>query len=556
MIQLSTRWWRGEAVAAVAMLVTSFGPSAASAAEPATGPAANATGINIRVPREPVAFVGMVSAGSAGTPAAHAMAYAIDRHGRTAGHAEADASGMYRLVGLRPGDYRIAAGPGFIGDPMLQRGFYRAGTSGHFTLSPADATVLHYDGHKLTGKNITLPVGYTLRGRIARAATGAGVGNVFVSAEVPGAMVLSSASATTDAAGRYQLTGLSHRSYRLRVNALLASPNVQSGCYQPTGAIHFTADCSSAPTFALKGDTTGVNVALPRGLTVSGSVVDRASSTPLCASVSVVPPGSTDALSSDNACGSFMVDHLSPGTYQLTVYPQSGGSFVIGAYNSGNPNLWVPDGSPPTTFHLADDLNLGIIRPAEGHVVSGHVRDTAGHPLPFVGVTISGLDGWCCGFDSTAANGSFRIAGLANRRYVVRFDPIGAFQSGWYDADLPRGFSPWRANATEFMLPADRPGMNVRLPHGYSISGRITDAAGHGVYSYLGSVGDGAPRGGHPSDSNGFYTIKGFAPGRYRIMVIPAFFGAVPFQTGWYSATAPGHFTPNRRDATRVHVGP
>jgi hypothetical protein len=108
------------------------------------------------------------------------------------------------------------------------------------------------------------------------------------------------------------------------------------------------------------------------------------------------------------------------------------------------------------------------------------------------------------------------------------------------------------------MLPADWAGVNVRLPRGYWVSGRITDAAGHGVFSYVGSVGEGAGSGPHWSDSVGYYGIGGFTPGRYPIMVIPLAGSAdvVRYQTGWYSATAPGHFTPNRRDATLVQVGP
>jgi hypothetical protein len=99
--------------------------------------------------------------------------------------------------------------------------------------------------------------------------------------------------------------------------------------------------------------------------------------------------------------------------------------------------------------------------------------------------------------------------------------------------------------------------VNVRLPGGYSVSGRITDPSGHGIYSYLGGFGQGAPSGGHGTNGDGTYTIQGFAPGAYKIVVFPAGGDpAVPLRSGWYSATAPGHFTLRKQDATLVHVGP
>jgi hypothetical protein len=541
------------AVAAVATLGGSAGLNAASAVQPA----ANATGINIQVPRAHVSIVGTLSSGSPGTPASNAAVWAIDSHGHQAGYAITDSSGLYRLADLPHDDYRLAAGPGEGGDRTLQSGFYRAAATGHFTASRTDATVLHYSGTRLSGKDVTLPIGFTVSGRITRAATGAGVSNAFVSAEALGpAAMFTLGSVTTDSTGHYVLPGLSQRSYTVHVSGFLATVNVQSGCYRPSGATHFIADCGAAPAIAVDGNVAGINMALPTGLTVSGSIVDRASSTPLCAYVSVVTPGTTTEVWSDTACGSFAIGHLSPGSYQVLVRPDFGASFENGAYTSKNANLWVPEGAAPTTISLASSLNLGIIRPLVGHVVSGHVRDGAGHPLSSVGVVISGTDGWCCDSMTTGADGTFSFGGLANRRYVIRFTPYGNFQTGWYGATSAGGFAVQRVHATEFMLPADRSGVDVRLPAGYSISGRITDPDGHGLYSYLGSFGPGAPTGGHGTAANGTYTIPGFAPGGYKIQVVPASSSGIPLRAGWYSATAPGHFTLHKRDATPVHVGP
>lgn len=553
---------RALAIAATVALAAQVSATAAAApANPASrSSATNATGIDVQLPRLPITIVGTLTTQPGGAPFARATVLAIDSLGHKAGYGLADNGGRYRIAGLPHGDYRIAVGPGEAGDPAFQSGFYRSGAIGQFTPSLSAATVLHYAGTKLTGRDIQVPSGSTLSGRVTAAAGGAGVANVYITlhSTAPGAQLFSDIFAATDATGHYVASGLSPRSYTVAVQALLAADNVQSGCYRASAAHHFTADCSSASAIAITGsNVSGIDVALPRGVQVSGIVVDRTSAeNPLCAAITVVRAVTHHTVWSIEACGAFTVDHLAPGDYQVLVLPSFGAAFMPGAYKSGNPSQWIRQGGQPTTIHLTGDTNLGIIRPLLGHSVSGRILDTSGSPLANASVLIRGTQGWCCQTAYTAADGTFALRGLGDRHYVIAVSAtFGNYQSGWYDAALTRGFTPDRANATEFTLPADRAGVNVRIPAGFTISGVITDNNGHGAQVAVRASGQGAPTYSYDTGPDGTYTLQGFVPGRYRVHVDPGIGAGIPLTAGWYSATAPGHFTIQKRNATLVRVG-
>ena len=156
----------------------------------------------------------------------------------------------------------------------------------------------------------------------------------------------------------------------------------------------------------------------------------------------------------------------------------------------------------------------------------------------------------------TGADGSYRIAGLTSGSYKVLVQPGAVnFQTGWYAADAPGHVSLRDSDATPLVMTTDHSGIDVRLPAGYTISGRITDGKGQGIPAYLTIEGD-VPSGGDvDSDTNGAYEFVGLAPGNY---IIRAQAGTIRIQhrEGWYSATAPGHWVHLRPDATNIHVGP
>ena len=319
--------------------------------------------------------------------------------------------------------------------------------------------------------------------------------------------------------------------------------NVQSGCYRAAGADHFTTDCygSSGPTVSLNHSRHGLNIALPAGLTVSGSIVDRTGAGhPLCALVSIARPPGSISLWYQKACGSFTVDQLPPGDYVVVVAPQVGAGFVPGYYSGANGSRWVPDSGDAETIHLTADRNVGKIRPLEGHTLSGYVRDSAGYPLPGVTVTSFRSDAWDMRDATTGPDGSYRLSGLASAPYEMIIRPSHFnVQSGWYSAGPPAHVSLRESDATELDMSTDHSGINIRLPAGYTISGRITDGKGRGIPAALTIEGKGGSGDDVDSDANGAYTFVGLPPGDY---IIRAQAGTIKIQhrEGWYSATAPG----------------
>ena len=127
---------------------------------------------------------------------------------------------------------------------------------------------------------------------------------------------------------------------------------------------------------SLRHSRDGLNIALPAGLTVTGSILDRTGAGHrLCALVSIARPPGFMTLWYDRACGSFTVDQLPPGDYLVAVQPQAGVGFVPGYFTGTNGSRWVPDSADAETIHLTANRNVGQIRPQQGHAISGYVRE-------------------------------------------------------------------------------------------------------------------------------------------------------------------------------------
>jgi hypothetical protein len=355
---------------------------------------------------------------------------------------------------------------------------------------------------------------------------------------------------------------LSNRSYTLRLTRSYASTeNIQPGCYRATAADHFTPDCTQATSLHISGASlSGKNVGLSEGLVITGAVKNRAGGGDLCAYVDVTRVGSPGATGYANACGGFNIDGLAPGHYTLRVFPGFSVAFVPGFYSSGNANQWVSLGGTPTTISLSANQDLGTINPSNGHTIYGHIYDKNGAALEDIYVDVATTGGHFVGTDTTVADGSYSVAGVPNGTYVVSVHPFPGtnLQSGWFDGVATYGFAPHRSQATPITVSADTFGIDMRVPDGFTISGRITDPGGHGVQAAVIGVGPGAPTSStHYSSADGTYQLVGFAAGSYKVDVIPLVPSTLGLLArGWYSATAPHHYTKARSHATAVPIGP
>jgi protocatechuate 3,4-dioxygenase beta subunit len=188
--------------------------------------------------------------------------------------------------------------------------------------------------------------------------------------------------------------------------------------------------------------------------------------------------------------------------------------------------------------------------------ISGTVRVNATSALaPNVDVSVrtSGYGSFTSGSATTNASGVFTISHLLPGAYTLKFDPPRStnLQHGYRTAT--GGFSV-TTPGTVTITTASVSGANIRLPGGFTISGKVTRMNGTTVIPNLdvnaGSLYDGTAT---LTDSAGNYTLMGLSPGSYQVS-----FRHDPTasnQTGcWYTAVA-SKFSASCASQTAVVIG-
>ena len=437
----------------------------------------------------------------------------VNYQGRTA------ANGSYHLHALFPGKYSLyfEIGCGSHGAnyaPATHRAV-RVGLSQNLTVNEKLAT-----GASISGTvTLTTSSGSPLKGICAEAQNTRGT--VF-------------GIASTGRNGAYRVIGLTGGEYQL-----FFSP----GCNNNG---NYTSATLTAHTTAGR-QTSHVNAVLQVGATISGAISNSASSpvSGMCIEVASNDTGSAN-IGLDND-GTYVINQLSAGTYQV--------GFTGGCGNSGNyaPNWYdnQPSESTAEPITLAtgatDDEVDAVLQP--GATITGKVTSTAGHPLADVCVSVSVASQAVLGPVSQAQTnrrGIYKISDLAPGQYLVNF---GCGLEGRYAGEWFPG-APDPAAAEQVSAPAGATaGINAVLPLGGSISGTVTGKAGHrlpGVCVFAVNTKGTSALGGatallatiNASDltltgSRGTYQMSGLAAGRYQVWFEPCT-GSSRYAEQWF----------------------
>ena len=241
--------------------------------------------------------------------------------------------------------------------------------------------------------------------------------------------------------------------------------------------------------------------------------------------------------------GQFSFDRLPAGFYRLTARPGPyQARFLVGGYGQKKPN----DPGPP--FELSDGQIFSgatIVMPASG-VITGRVTDDEGEPVTRVPVaTYFFAPGATVAARSTGAStddrGQYRIFGLQPGDYVVFAEARdGNFEI--QSATDPTGFMPTffpgvpseaEAQHIQVRPGAETSGVDFRLIRGrlFTISGTVLSSQGQPVFpinvSVMQTLGQPEPRvvNGFSTDPQGHFTLRGVAPGDYRLAVRPRIAG-------------------------------
>lgn len=450
------------------------------------------------------------------------------------GFTETRAGGAFSLGGLNEGSYRVR-----FYDPA---GTYQAGyySTDGLVADSASATLVDVPPDA-TAIDVTLPMALSIAGRVTGPA-GSGLAGIDVvaCAEAPAGGCWRWARTAVD--GTYTVTGLVDASYRLEFRD--SSDTYASGYYSASG---LTFELASATLVRVPPDATGIDVALPAGLHVRGSVRGPSGVGLPGIAVDVCPVGGSSChRATSSATGIYSVGGLGPGEARVR-FSDPAGDYLNGYYSTSGFVVAARDATPVIVPPDASGIDVRL--PVAAHI-AGRVSGPTGDGIAWAGVYACPATGGSCRYGHADAAGMYAMGGLTPGSYRIQFyDPDRVYASGYYSA---AGFTSDPAAATLVTVPPDATGVNVTLPLGSTIrgsvvvsGGRLTDASVTACpTSGVGLCGYGW------TGSTGRYVIAGLAPGSYRLEVVDT---GGRYASGYYAATG---FTPDPAAATPLVVPP
>jgi len=277
----------------------------------------------------------------------------------------------------------------------------------------------------------------SIGGRVATGDTGTPVRRAIVS--LSGASV-PRRSVYTDAEGRYSFSGLPAGTYQVN-----ATPGMQRGQYMAAPYGPAAAGPIVRPTpieLAAGQQITDINIALPRGSAISGTVTDESGEPLARAQVSAMmvrrggEPQQTGGAQTDDH-GRYRLFGLQPGEYLVAAEARDFGGTEMQGETVGFARAYAP-GTPSLLQAQRVRLTRGTeatadIRMGEAPLfkITGRVLDSSGQPVRPSSVSVqSTAEGArnSFNFSSGSNNLEFTVRGLPAGQYeiTVRHDPARA----------------------------------------------------------------------------------------------------------------------------------
>jgi hypothetical protein len=293
------------------------------------------------------------------------------------GSASVASPGDYAVRGLWPGTYRIVYVPTTDPRDDLDSPFpYGAYGNGQLvdqnSASPVDIT-----SGSATLDPIVIPAGTSLGGTVG--ADGTPLSGAYVQVcDLPDGR--GCATTTSAADGSYSIGHIETGSWTI----LAAAGHHVAGYFGPGGYSATSTGATSVPVVAGGPDVDGIDISLPDGGAVSGTV-DGPESAPL-AGIEMSPgggsgqayPGQAPCLSSST--GAYSCDGLEAGLYTLFAIPPTGSDELAGYYKAGAPGNYTWDAAQATSFQVSDTNDSApptITSRSPDRTVHGIARDTS-----------------------------------------------------------------------------------------------------------------------------------------------------------------------------------
>jgi len=361
-------------------------------------------------------ITGTVTDASTGAPLDYVHVEASN--GTVTRSVQSDASGVYSIVGLFTGAYRVRVqtmfGSGHVNEVYDNQPCPDAGCS-----SVAGTPVAVTAGSATTGIDFALAPGGTITGTVRDAASGAPLPYPRVSVYRAGAEN-SSFWGSGNGSGIYTVTGLPTGTYYVIADGDNFVDELYGGLPCPYEAC--TVSDGTPVSVTIGQTTSGIDFALSRGGAISGTVTDAASGLPVDVEVEVLLYSSTgrpmDYTYAHEGTGTYTLGGLPTGTYYIRVWSPE---YVMETYNNLPGYTPITGGTPINVAAPATTSGIDF-QLARGGTITGTLAvEGTGEPVheePFV-YAVSSDGRTVVSFGEVTGTG-YVLPGLPPGSYYVR----------------------------------------------------------------------------------------------------------------------------------------
>jgi hypothetical protein len=392
-------------------------------------------------------ITGVITNAATGDPIADGRVELYTADGSRLFPVAADSQGRYTTGGLPTGTYFAVGSAGLDSTRGLLRQLYKERPCAGADYSPCDpkgGTPIVVTAPGTTdGIDFALTAGGTISGVVTVASTGIPVPGARVNVHSGPLEVESAAHATTDAGGRYQVSGLAEGRYYVQVEPPGTKddfgrerprfPGLLNQVYPGVGCsryLCYEARLKGKPVVVRAGaPATGIDFRLGPGGTVSGRVTAVSSGEPV--RNALVSFHSASGLLAHTATtdfeGKYTASPVPPGSYYLRAQPLDDAP-VVGALYPAVPywlgNLSVKSGTPVAVDEggTATGRHFAL---APGGVIQGKVTwADSGKPVPYFAIRVYTSAGVLAAKDNALArsargDGVYTIPALPPGKYFV-----------------------------------------------------------------------------------------------------------------------------------------
>jgi hypothetical protein len=385
---------------------------------------------------------------------------------------QTEPNGEYEITGLYGGRYRVEFDAEAAGNYVSE--YY----DGKATRAEASLVAVTEE-HLTDGIDAELAAGAQIKGKV-RAAGGSGLRGIEVCAydnsESPREGEIY--CATTDEEGDYAIAGLPGSEYLVEFEG--------NGSYL-TRYYDEKESAAKADTVSVAagGTATNVDAEMQEGGQIGGKVTGEGGAglgeVEVCAEPTSGGYAYTSFCGESASNGEYEITGLPSGSYRVSFYPGYEGEYLF-QYYSGVTSSSEAEPVAVTAGETHPDVNAQLVRAAkiQGKVTAANggaaIGDITVCAYPVGGEGEAG--GWC-GYTSPA--GEYTLHGVPAGTYDIRFSAgFGAeekYLTQYYDGQP----SAATADPVTVAAGASLTGIDAQLLEGGEITGKVTDAGGHGL---------------------------------------------------------------------------